>query len=66
MGGAFAWGLLAGSSLVLGALVAFFVRINLRTIGLVMGFGAGVLISAVVVRSRGGGVRHRVRGRLRR
>jgi ZIP family zinc transporter len=45
--GAFAWGLLAASSLVVGALLAFFLRINLRTIGLVMGFGAGVLISAV-------------------
>jgi ZIP family zinc transporter len=44
---AFAWGLLAASSLVVGALVAFFVRISLRVIGLVMGFGAGVLISAV-------------------
>ncbi len=47
MGGAFAWGLLAASSLVVGALLAFFLRINLKTIGLVMGFGAGVLISAV-------------------
>jgi ZIP family zinc transporter len=47
MGGAFAWGLLAASSLVLGALVAFYARLGLRTIGLVMGFGAGVLISAV-------------------
>ena len=47
MGAAFAWGLLAASSLVLGALIAFFIPVNLRAIGLVMGFGAGVLISAV-------------------
>ncbi len=47
MSGAFAWGLLGASSLVLGALVAFYGRLSLRTIGLVMGFGAGVLISAV-------------------
>ncbi len=47
MGAAFAWGLLAASSLVLGALIAFFLPVNLRAIGLVMGFGAGVLISAV-------------------
>jgi zinc transporter, ZIP family len=45
--GAFAWGALAASSLVLGAVVALRVRIELRVIGLIMGFGAGVLISAV-------------------
>jgi ZIP family zinc transporter len=45
--GAFAWGLLAASSLVLGAAVALRFRIGLRAIGLIMGFGAGVLISAV-------------------
>jgi len=44
---AFWWGLLAASSLVLGAALALRVRIGLRTIGLVMGFGSGVLISAV-------------------
>jgi ZIP family zinc transporter len=47
MAGAFGWGLLAGSSLVLGAVIALLVRIPLRAIGLIMGFGAGVLISAV-------------------
>ena len=46
-GGSFAWGLLAGSSLVVGALIAFLIRIPLRVVGLIMGFGAGVLISAV-------------------
>lgn len=44
---AFAWGLLAASSLVLGAAVALRFRIGLRAIGLIMAFGAGVLISAV-------------------
>jgi len=44
---AFAWGLVAASSLVLGAAAALLRPIRLRTIGLVMGFGAGVLISAV-------------------
>jgi ZIP family zinc transporter len=44
---AFGWGLLAASSLVIGAVVALRFRISLRAIGLVMGFGAGVLISAV-------------------
>src|SRR5262245_50889821 len=47
MTAAFGWGLFAASSLVLGALIAFYLPVGLRTIGLVMGFGAGVLISAV-------------------
>jgi ZIP family zinc transporter len=47
MAAAFGWGLLAASSLVIGALIALRFRIGLRTIGLIMGFGAGVLISAV-------------------
>lgn len=47
MGSAFGWGLLAASSLVLGALVALRLRIGLRAIGLIMAFGSGVLISAV-------------------
>jgi zinc transporter, ZIP family len=47
MAEAFAWGTLAASSLVIGAVAALRFRISLRTIGLIMGFGAGVLISAV-------------------
>ena len=47
MGAAFGWGLLSASSLVIGALVALRFRIPLRVIGLIMGFGAGVLIIAV-------------------
>jgi ZIP family zinc transporter len=47
MGAAFWWGTLAASSLVIGAALALWLRIGLRVIGLVMGFGAGVLISAV-------------------
>ena len=47
MGEAFAWGLVSSSSLVIGSLVAIWLHISLRAIGLVMGFGAGVLISAV-------------------
>ena len=46
MDGAFAWGILAASSLVIGALVALRFHLSLRVIGLIMGFGAGVLISA--------------------
>lgn len=47
MAAAFGWGLLAASTLVVGGALALRFRIGLRTIGLVMGFGAGVLISAV-------------------
>ncbi len=47
MAAAFGWGLLAASSLVIGAVVALRFRIKPRAIGLIMGFGAGVLISAV-------------------
>lgn len=41
------WGLLAGGALVLGALVAWFVRVPRRVVALIMAFGAGVLISAL-------------------
>ncbi len=47
MGAAFGWGTLASSSLVIGALIALRFHIGLRAIGLIMAFGAGVLISAV-------------------
>jgi zinc transporter, ZIP family len=47
MGGAALWGALAGSSLLLGALIATRLRPRTAIVGLVMGFGAGVLISAV-------------------
>lgn len=47
MSGAFLWGLVAGSSLVVGGVVALRFRIPQRALGLIMAFGAGVLISAV-------------------
>jgi ZIP family zinc transporter len=47
MAGAFGWGLLAAFSLVIGAVMALVLPMSLRLIGLIMGFGAGVLISAV-------------------
>ena len=43
----FGWGTLAASSLVIGALLAVWLKISLRAIGLIMAFGSGVLISAV-------------------
>lgn len=46
-GQALAWAALAASALLLGGLVALGVRIGRRELGLVMAFGAGVLISAV-------------------
>ena len=47
MGEALAWGLIAASSLLLGSLLALRRPIGLRPLGLIMAFGAGVLISAV-------------------
>lgn len=41
------WGMAATSSLVLGGLVAWRFSLGKRTIGIIMGFGAGALISAV-------------------
>lgn len=43
----FIWGLVATSSLVVGGLIGCFIPIGNRLLGLVMAFGAGVLISAV-------------------
>ena len=47
MTAAFLWGGLAASSLLLGGLLALRFRIGGRLLGLVLGFGSGVLISAV-------------------
>jgi ZIP family zinc transporter len=44
---AFLWGLVATSSLVLGGLLGSWLTIGKRTLGAIMAFGAGVLISAV-------------------
>ncbi len=44
---AFLWGLLATISLTLGGLIGVIFKIGNRTLGLIMAFGAGVLISAV-------------------
>ncbi|HEX8169731.1 MAG TPA: ZIP family zinc transporter [Thermoanaerobaculia bacterium] len=41
------WGLLAGSALLLGALIGYFARVPQRLVATVMAFGAGVLISAL-------------------
>ncbi|MFG3618462.1 ZIP family metal transporter [Nocardia sp. NPDC047654] len=41
------WGLLAGSALLIGALVGFLARVPTKIVASVMGFGSGVLLSAV-------------------
>ncbi|MGW4715728.1 ZIP family metal transporter [Nocardia sp. NPDC004260] len=41
------WGLLAGSALLIGALVGFWARVPTKIVASVMGFGSGVLLSAV-------------------
>jgi zinc transporter, ZIP family len=45
--GAFLWGAFAASSLVIGGAVALWRPVSRRVLGLVLAFGAGVLISAV-------------------
>jgi ZIP family zinc transporter len=47
MSGAFIWGVVAGSSLLIGALIIMWKPVRQRYLGLVMAFGAGVLLSAV-------------------
>ncbi|WP_412540119.1 ZIP family zinc transporter [Longispora sp. K20-0274] len=44
---AFGWGLLAASSLLIGGLLALWLPVPRRVLGLVMAFGVGVLTSAV-------------------
>src|SRR5262250_3622686 len=44
---AFAWGLLANSSLAIGGLIGASVAISKKWLGVIMAFGAGVLLSAV-------------------
>jgi ZIP family zinc transporter len=47
MGEALFWGTLAGSSLILGGAIGVWIPLSRAIRGLIMGFGAGVLISAV-------------------
>lgn len=44
---AFAWGLGAAGSLLVGALFASYLKMSRRMLGLIMAFGVGVLISAI-------------------
>lgn len=44
---AFLWGFVGGGALIVGALAGLLVRWPTRAIGVIMGFGVGVLISAV-------------------
>jgi ZIP family zinc transporter len=47
MATAFFWGMVATSSLILGGLIGSWFKLGKRTLGVIMGFGAGVLISAI-------------------
>ena len=49
MSESFFWGAVAASSLVVGGAIALQFRIGTRLLGLIMAFGAGVLISAVAL-----------------
>ena len=44
---ALAWGFIAGASLIIGGLLALNLTIGRRTLGYIMAFGSGVLISAI-------------------
>ena len=57
MGAAIGWGALAASSLVIGALLGLARPWPKQLVGLVLGFGAGALISAVSFELFGEGVR---------
>jgi len=57
MGAAIGWGALAASSLVIGALIGLVRSWPRPLVGLVLGFGAGALISAVSFELFGEGVR---------
>ena len=41
------WGLLSGSALVLGSLAGYYLKISQKVVAIIMGFGAGVLISTL-------------------
>jgi len=41
------WGLVSGSALVLGALIAYYKTVPVKVVGAIMAFGSGVLISAL-------------------
>ena len=47
MGEALFWGVFAGSSLILGGAIGIWLPLSREVRGLIMGFGAGVLVSAV-------------------
>jgi zinc transporter, ZIP family len=47
MASSFMWGFIAASSLIVGGMLTFWFKIGYRALGLIMAFGAGVLISAV-------------------
>jgi ZIP family zinc transporter len=44
---ALAWGFIAAASLIIGGLLALYLTISRRTLGYIMAFGSGVLISAI-------------------
>ncbi|MGB9936992.1 MAG: ZIP family metal transporter [Methanobacterium sp.] len=41
------WGLVAGSALLIGALIAYYLKVSARIVAAIMAFGAGVLLSAI-------------------
>ncbi|MDQ6755617.1 MAG: ZIP family zinc transporter, partial [Bacteroidota bacterium] len=41
------WGIVSGSALIIGALLAYFTKVPKKLIAFIMAFGSGVLISAL-------------------
>jgi zinc transporter, ZIP family len=52
------WGLVAGSALILGSVMGYYLKIPARLVAAVMGFGAGVLISVLAFSLMGEAYRH--------
>jgi zinc transporter, ZIP family len=61
---AFFWGFVASSSLILGGWITFAIRPGRHVVGLIMAFGAGVLISAVAYELVGEALATADRGRV--
>lgn len=41
------WGLVSGSALMIGAIIGYYKKVSTKTIGVIMAYGSGVLISAL-------------------
>ena len=63
MGASLFWGAISASSLLIGAVLGVMRPWNAKALGLVLGFGAGALISGISFQVAAGGFEARVSGR---